>query len=32
MPEFMDRFVDRVRREYGRNGRFDGIDLCYLCR
>jgi hypothetical protein len=28
----VDRFVDRVRREYWRNGRFDGIGLCYLCR
>lgn len=32
MPEFVDRFVDRVDRENGCNGRFDGFLLCYLCR
>ena len=31
MPEFVDRFVDRVGYEYGCNGRFDGIDPCHLC-
>jgi hypothetical protein len=32
MPEFVDLFVDRVRREYECNRRFDGIGLCYLRR